>query len=282
MNKQKFETLFSNLFLSLSPPGETRVYARNNFSKTCQSWKRATSRFLSQRNSSSNSWTDRIFYQAPDNERRAERVFFLRNTHSIFPLSGFYSNRNVIRAFLLSLSPFPDNYNRRRLAFRRCHPSPCSLQRNKTRKEEKEGIRKGREIRSVTDNVTVPLSLFPYETTMRLPAVAGFTAEPRVPGVPTVPHDSFLVRNVCARTYIEGEGYETARTKRLMRRYRKKIKTVVWLDKRLIFNGANLEESRWILGNSKLKIISVYPCVSRTRKMQLKKKMVNFLIKFDR
>lgn len=144
-----------------------------------------------------------------------------------------------------SLSPFPDNYNRRRLAFRRCHPSPCSLQRNKTRKEEKEGIRKGREIRSVTDNVTVPLSLFPYETTMRLPAVtAGFTAEPRVPGVPTVPHDSFLVRNVCARTYIGGEGYETARTKRLMRRYRKKIKTVVWLDKRLIFNGANLEESR--------------------------------------
>lgn len=185
-------------------------------------------------------------------------------------------------AHFSSLSPFPDNYNRRRLAFRRCHPSPCSLQRNKTRKEEKEGIRKGREIRSVTDNVTVPLSLFPYETTMRLPAVAGFTAEPRVPGVPTVPHDSFLVRNVCARTYIEGEGYETARTKRLMRRYRKKIKTVVWLDKRLIFNGANLEESRWILGNSKLKIISVYPCVSRTRKMQLKEKMVNFLIKFDR
>lgn len=72
---------------------------------------------------------------------------------------------------------------------------------------------------------------------------ARFTAEPRVPGVPTVPHDSFLVGNVCART-CTGEGYETARTKRLMRRYRKKIKTVVWLDKRLIFNGANLEESR--------------------------------------
>lgn len=38
-------------------------------------------------------------------------------------------------AHFSSLSPFPDNYNRRRLAFRRCHPSPCSLQRKRRERE---------------------------------------------------------------------------------------------------------------------------------------------------
>lgn len=51
--------------------------------------------------------------------------------------------------------------------------------------------------------------------------------------------------------------YKTIPTKRLMRRYRRKIKAVVWLDKPLIFNRTNLDESRQILETLKI-TMSIY------------------------
>lgn len=105
-----------------------------------------------------------FFYQTPDNERRAERVPFPENI-PYFPYLV-----SIPIEMLFAHSPFPDKYNRTVDVWHfDAVIHRCSLQRGKRkRKKKKEENNTGREIRSVS----VPLSLFPYETTMRLSAVA--------------------------------------------------------------------------------------------------------------
>lgn len=139
--------------------------ARNKFSKTCQNWKRATRRFLSQRNSSSNSWTDRFFLPDARQWKTSGTRSFSRKRIPYFPYLV-----SIPIEMLFAHSPFPDKYNRTVDVWHfDAVIHRCSLQRGKRkRKKKKEENNTGREIRSVS----VPLSLFPYETTMRLSAVA--------------------------------------------------------------------------------------------------------------
>lgn len=139
--------------------------ARNKFSKTCQSWKRATRRFFSQRNSSSNSWTDRFFLPDARQWKTSGTRSFSRKRIPYFPYLV-----SIPIEMLFAHSPFSDKYNRTVDVWHfDAVIHRCSLQRGKRkRKKKKEENNTEREIRSVS----VPLSLFPYETTMRLSAMA--------------------------------------------------------------------------------------------------------------